>query len=138
MALLNCNCSCKCRCTVAAIIVSVIIGVLAAFFQITGAITVTAAFLWVVFGIAVVYLAALVIAAALERRTEGGGCKCAALNALLVGIVGSVLTAVVLLAFGIVATSVISAILVGVLLFFFTLTVTATACLVRSLSDCAA
>ena len=63
-------------------------------------------------------------------------CSCAALNALLVGILGSILTALVLLGFGIVATSVISAILVGLLLGFLTLTVTASACYVRALTDC--
>ena len=138
MAFLNCNCNERCRCTIVELIVSAIVGVLTAFFQITGTIAVSTAFLWVVFGIAVVYLAALVIASALERRKEDGGCKCAALSALLAGILGTILTALVLLAFGITATSVISAIIVGLLLFFFALTVTATACLVRSLSDCAA
>ena len=53
------------------------------------------------------------------------------LNTLLAGVLG-----VILLAVGIVATSILSAILVGVLLFFFSLTLTSTACLVRSLADC--
>lgn len=51
-----CNCSCRCSCTAVALIVSAILGVLAAFLQITGVITVTTAFLWVALGIAVVYL----------------------------------------------------------------------------------
>lgn len=134
MSLISCNS--RCRCTLAAIIASVIVGVVAAFLQITGVITVAPVFLWVVFGIAVVYLGVLVVATALARRTEAAECVCSALNALLIGILGAILFAVVLLAVGIVATSVLSAILVGILLFFFTLTLASSACLVRSLASC--
>ena len=130
------GCRCKCSCLLAAVIASVILGVVTAFLQITGTITVTPVFLWVVLGIAVVYLGVLVIAAALRSGEEASGCLCAALNALLAGILGTVLFAVVLLAVGIVATSVLSAVLAGVLLFFFSLTLSATACLVRSLASC--
>lgn len=129
-------CNCKCNCTAAALIVSTVIGVLTAFLQITGVITVAPVFLWVVFGIAIGYLAVLAVTAALQRRREQTACTCAGVNGLLAGILGSILLAVVLLAVGIVATSVVSAILVGLLLFFFTLTVTATACYVRTLTDC--
>ena len=134
MSLFGCNC--KCSCTLAAVIVSAIVGVLTAFLQITGVITVTPVFLWVVFGIAVVYLGVLVVSTALARRAEETPCRCTTLTAVLAGILGSILLAVVLLAVGIVATSVLSAILVGILLFFFALTLTGTACLVRSLADC--
>lgn len=134
MALINCNC--RGTCTTAALIAGAIIGVLAAFFQITGVVTVTTAFLWVVFGIAVGYLGVLLIAAALTRHEDRRECTCTALNTLLVGILGAILFAVVLLAVGIVATSVVSAILVGLLLFFFTLTLAGTACCVRCLADC--
>lgn len=134
MSLFGCNC--RCSCTAAALIAGVIVGVIAAFLQITGVITVTAAFLWVVFGIAVVYLGVLAVAAALTRRMQQSQCMCAALNAVLIGILGTVLFALVLLAVGIVATSVVSAILVGLLLLFFTLTLASTACYVKSLSDC--
>ena len=130
------RCDCRCRCTLAAIIISAIIGVLTAFFQITGTIVIAPVFLWVVFGIAVVYLAVLVVASSLAHRTEPCGCVCELLNALLSGILGSILFAAVLLAVGIVATSVISAILVGLLLFFFSLTLTASGCYVRCLADC--
>lgn len=130
------GCRCKCSCLLAAVIASVILGVVAAFLQITGTITITTAFLWVVFGIAVVYLGVLVAAAALAGGEEASECLCNALNALLSGILGTVLFAVVLLAVGIIATSILSAILVGILLFFFSLTLSATACLVRSLAGC--
>ena len=131
------NCGCKLSCNALAVIASIIVGVLTAFLQISGVITVGVVFLWVAFGIAVVYLGVLTIAAALARRAEAcsRGC-CQSLTTVLAGILGTILFAVVLLAVGIVATSVISAILVGLLLFFLTLTLTATACYARCLADC--
>lgn len=134
MALFNCNS--KCNCTLAAVVISVIVGVIAAFLQITGVITVAPVFLWVAFGIAVVYLGVLVVATAVARRTDQCSCKCDTLDALLVGILGTIAFAVVLLAVGIVATSIISAILVGLLLLFLTLTLTSSACFVRCTADC--
>lgn len=130
------GCRCRCSCLLAAVIASVILGVVTAFLQITGMITVTTAFLWVVFGIAVVYLGVLLVAVALTGGEEASECLCATLNALLAGILGTALFAVVLLAVGIVATSILSAVLVGALLFFFSLVLTGTACLVRSLTGC--
>lgn len=130
------TCTFKCSCSAAALIAGVILGVLAAFLQITAVITVTPAFLWVAFGIAVVYLAILVAAAAATGTTGRYACRCPVLNTLLLGILGTLLFAVVLLAVGIVATSVISAILVGLLVLFLTLTLAASACFVRCLSNC--
>ena len=131
-----CCCETKCRCILLSLVAGVILGVVAAFLQITGMITVTPAFLWVVLGIAVVYLAVFVIAGALQSRQGAGECFCDTLDTVLAGILGSALFAVVLLAVGITATSVVSAILVGLLVFFLALTLTATACFVRKLMDC--
>jgi hypothetical protein len=114
----------------------VIIGVVTAFLQITGIITVTPVFLWVVFGIAVGYLAVSLAATALLGRTENASCLCSSVKALLTGILGSILLATVLLAVGIVATSILSAILVGLLLLFFTLTLASSSCLVICLTNC--
>lgn len=127
--------SCSSGCTVIAVVVSLILGVITAFLRITAAITVTPAFLWVLLGIAVVYLAVTLISAALFRR---GCCEdlCSIVNALLAGILGTVLLSVVLLAIEFVATSIIGAVLTGALLFFFFLTVTSTACLVRCFFNC--
>lgn len=130
------NCSCKFSCTAAAFLASLVVGVLAAFFQITAVITVTPAFLWVALGIAVVYLGVLAGAAVLSRRAEHSICTCSALNTVLLAILGTILFAVVLLGVGIVATSVISAILIGLLLFFAALIFTSTACLIRCLFQC--
>ena len=129
------SCNCRCSCTVAAVIASALVGIITAFFQITGVITVLPVFLWVVFGIAVVYLGILT-AAAFAGTNIQSRCRCSVLNSVLIGILGSVLLSVILLAVGIVATSVVSAILVGLLLFFFALTLTASACLIRNLTGC--
>ena len=133
-----CNCKCRCRCTGAALIASAILGVLTAFLQITGVITVTPAFLWVAFGIAVVYLGIQVVAAAQAGCPERSPCRCTAMNALLAGILGTILLSLILLSVGIVATSVVSAIFVGLLLFFLGLTLISTACYVRTVAGCEA
>ena len=128
------TCGRRNNCTILAIIASAIIGVIAALLTITATITVTPAFLWVVFGIAVVYLAVLLMVTSFS----GANCQAirTAINTLLVGILGTVLFAVVLLAITFAATSVLGAIIVGLLLFFFALTITATACLVKAYTEC--
>ncbi len=127
--------SCRPGCTVIAVVTSLIIGIIAAFLRITAVITLAPAFLWVLLGIAVVYLAIILVSAALFRR---GCCDslCSIVNALLAGILGTVLLSIVLLAIEFAATSIIGAILTGALLFFFFLTVTSSACLVRCFFDC--
>lgn len=127
----------KCNCTGLAIISSIILGIIAAVLTFTAVVAVTPAFLWVVFGIAVVYLAVLLLTSAFScigvRR-----CIAAALPALLTGIFGSILTAIVLLAITFAATSVIGAILVGLLIFFLSLIVTVTGCIIKCITGCAA
>lgn len=129
-------CSCKRDCTVLALIASLIIGVVAAFLQITAVITVTPAFLWVVLGIAVVYLAVTLLAATFIQRETACRALCSTVSTLLLGILGTVLFAVILLAVTFAATSVIGAIVVGLLLFFVSLLLTSTACLVNCLINC--
>ncbi|MBQ3155102.1 MAG: hypothetical protein IJB88_07700 [Clostridia bacterium] len=136
MSMFGCDCSCRCSCTLWAIIASAVIGVVAAFLQMAGLINVTPAFLWVLLGIAVVYLAVLVVATAVNQGAAGCGCKCAVLNALLAGILITALFSVVLLAFGVTAGSVVSAILVGLLLIGLSLTLTSSACLVKCFANC--
>ncbi len=127
--------SCSPGCTVFAAVASLIIGIITAFLRITAVITLTPAFLWVLLGIAAVYLAVTLISAALFRR---GCCDslCGIVNTLLAGILGTVLLSIVLLAVEFVATSIIGAVLTGALLFFFFLTVTSTACLARCFFNC--
>lgn len=134
MTLLQCNC--RCRCTTAAIIISLILGIVAAFLQITAVIAIAPLFLGIAFGIAVVYLGLLFLGASIARRREDGECKCPALNTILVGILGTILFSLVLVLIDVAAASVIGAILVGLLVFFFSLIFTATTCLIRTLFEC--
>lgn len=132
----NCGCGCRNNCIALAVIASVIIGVIATVLRITAVITVTPAFLWVLLGIAVVYLLALLIAAPLIRSVGIRGCICTVLPLLLLGILGTVLTAVILLGITFVATSIPGAIITGLLLLFFSLIITSTACLVKCTVGC--
>ena len=127
--------SCSPGCTVIAIVASLIIGIITAFLRITATITLTPAFLWVLLGVAVVYLAVTLISASLFRNVCCGN-LCTIITALLTGILGTVLLSIVLLGIEFAATSVIGAVLAGALLFFFFLAVTSTACLVRCLFNC--
>lgn len=136
MSMFGCNCNFKCNCTAFAVLAGVVIGIIGAFLQITGVITLTPVYLAVALGIAVVYLAVLLGAAAVSGRPSGCRCVCSALNGVLAGLLGTILLSVVLLLVGIVATSVVSAILVGLLLLFFTVAVVSSACFVRYATDC--
>lgn len=128
MAFLNCDC--RCNCAPLAFIASLIIGVVAAFLRITAVITVTPAFLWVLFGVAVGFLAIGVLAGCNNRCDNGCGYN--ALSALLIGALGTVLVAVILLGVTFAATSVVGAIFTGLLLFFFALLLGSAACLIRA------
>ena len=130
------GCNCRCNCTLAAIFISVIAGVLGAFLQITGVITVAPVFLWVIFGIAVAFLALYLLTSFQCDCENLRECECDALNTALAGALGTVLFPLVLIAVGIVATSVTTAILVGLSIGFFSLLLTATACLVRTRFHC--
>ena len=129
-------CNCKCSCSIFSAIASLIIGVIAAFLQITGTITVTTTFLWVVAGVSVAYLGILLLASSIQQQCQRCSCTCTALNTLLIGTLGSIFFAIMLLAIGIVATSIVSAILVGLLVLFFSLMVSSTTCLIQNLFDC--
>ena len=127
------NCSCRFNCTFWAIVASIAVGVVTAFLTIMGMIALTSAFLWVTLGIAVVYLAVGFATAASKQTTE---CCCSPLAAILIGVLGTALLSIVLLAISFPATSVLGAVLAGLLLFFLFLTLTATACYIRCLARC--
>lgn len=132
----TCSCRYKCTCIIAALIAAIIIGVIASFLQITAAITITPAFLWTLFGIGVGLLAVLLLATSEMHNAHVGWCQCTTLNAVLIGLLGTVLFAVVLLGVGIVATSVTSAVLVGLLLFSFSFALSTLACHIRAIANC--
>lgn len=117
------NCDCGFSCTGIALIASIAIGVLAAIFRYIALITVTPAFLWVTFGIAIGLLGI-----SLLRRRDEDACECRAQAPFLVGILGTILTSVILLGISFAATSLIGAIITGALLFFFSYMIISAVC----------
>lgn len=123
-------------CTAWAVIVSLIVGVIAAFLRITATITLSVPALIVAFGIAVAFLGGLLAVSAVSRRIETEGCLCRGINAALVAALLTVLAALVLLAIPFVATSILGAIITGVLAASFALLLTASVCIIRCLTGC--
>ena len=128
------NCYCSNFCRLFSIVSSVIIGFITALLQITGVITITPAFLWVALGIAIVYLAVLILTSPNFRNSQD--CICSNLALITAGILGTALTSLILLAVTFAATSIIGAIIAGALLLFLTLIVTASVCLVKCVANC--
>ena len=127
------NCYCRFNCTFWAIVLSIAIGVITAFLTIMGMIALTSAFLWVTLGIGVGFLA--VSLATVPLNTGIAKC-CSALNSGLLGMLGTILLSIVLLAISFPATSVVGAILAGLLLFFLFLTLFSSACYIKCKSGC--
>lgn len=121
-------------CPLVAIVASIVIGVIVTALTFMATITVTPAFLWVLFGIAVVYL---VLSPILVRNSNPRGCTRSSVPALLTGLLGTILTSVILLGITFAATSFLGAVITGALLGFFTLVVTSTACITKCTAyDC--
>ena len=129
-------CSCRTGCTGLAVAASVLVGIVAALLTVTGNLVLTTAFIWTLFGIAVGFLAVTIVAVSLTQGSCVRECICGVLPTLFAGIFGTVLTAAVLLTIDIAATSVLGAIVTGLLLLFFTLTLTTGACLTKCLAGC--
>ncbi len=119
------------NCVGIAVIISIIVGAITAVLSFAAVITVGTAFLWVAFGIAVVALATLVWIAAFTNCEDVRRCLERVLWALVTGIFGTLLTAVILLAITFAATSVVGAIITGLLLAFLTLILTTSTCFVK-------
>ena len=132
----NFGCTCKSSCIGLAIVASIIIGVITGILSYTAVITITPAFLWVLLGIAVVYLAIIVIATPFFRGRGLRYCICRVVSALLTGILGTILTSIILLGVSFAATSIIGTIIGALLLGFFTLTITSAACLIKCSAGC--
>lgn len=129
-------CNCKCSCALLSGVVSLILGVIAAFLQITGTVAISTMILMGAAIVALVYLGILLLVSAIEQQCQRCSCTCAAVNALLAGALGTILFAVVLLVADIAAASVIGSILTGLLAASFALLVTSSACVIRNLFDC--
>lgn len=123
------NCGCTRDCVFWSLIVSLAVGVLVAFLTVTAVIVLAPIASVVALGYAAVYLALLTI---FRRR---GGC-CRALFAVIIGLLVTILAALVLIAFTFAATSVVGAIVTGVLAAAVTLTLTTSGCYLRCDADC--
>lgn len=130
------NCDTRRDCTLIALVVSTIIGIVTAFLRITGVITIPPIFFWVIFGIAVGLLAITLVAVTSARNIDNCACTEQALGTQLLSILATILLALILLAIEFVTTSVIGAILTGLALLFFSLTLGSTACLIKCLAKC--
>ena len=128
------NCCCRISCTALSLGASIILGIVAALLRITGIITVTPAFLWTVFGIAIVYLAIAFYSSVRAACETARRCICEKSGFLLTGILGTILTSVILLAITFPATSIVGAVITGLLIFFFTLMITTVACIIRCIA----
>lgn len=124
------NCECKKDCTALALIAGIIIGIVTAFLRITGVITVPTEALIAAFGIAAAALALTLLALAIGAPACTR-CISTAVGAILLGALGTLLLAVVLLAIPFEATSIIGAILTGALAGLFSLIFGGIACLIR-------
>jgi len=133
------NFSCGCNrnsCVTLAIFASIILGFVAAILSITATITVTPAFLWVAGGIAILFLAVLLGVSPALQGLGVRGCVCSVLPVLILGILGTVLTSVILLAVSFAATSVIGAIITGALVLFLSLLIITATCLIKCIAGC--
>ena len=129
-------CNCKCACTLFAGVVSLILGILAAFLQITGTLAIGTMTLMAAAIAALVYLGGLLLVSSVQQQCSRCSCTCAAVNTMLAGALGTILFSAVLLLAAFAATSVLGAILTGLLVASFTLLVAGTACVVRNLFRC--
>lgn len=132
----NANCNCRNFCSLFAIILSLVVGIVTAMLTFMAVITVTPAFLWVLFGIATLYLLVAPVLLSFVRSCDTRDCVCALLPNLLTGLVGTILTSLVLLAVTFAATSILGALVTGALLAFFTLVITSNACLASCTASC--
>jgi hypothetical protein len=130
------GCGNRIPCVIGAFIASVIVGVAAAFLSFAAIITVTPVFYWVTLGIAVVFLAIYLIISGQIKRNLSCSDYCAKITSVLIGILGSILSSLILLAVSPAAISILGAILIGFLIFFLSLLFTSTACLINCGYDC--
>ena len=123
----NSKCSGCFDCSIFALVVSIIIGVISAILVGTGTIVVESYFLYGAVITALVYLAALVLAGSIGT----GLCNCgsSSVTYVLVGILGTILLAGILLA-AVIPVGLFGSLLSGVLVFFISLMLSSVACLV--------
>ncbi len=118
-------------CTAIAVVAALIIGTVTAILRFAAVITVAPAFFWVTFGIAVLYLAVVLGAALYGKHSNRDCCLCRNRALFTLGVLGTILASLILLAVDFAATSVAGAIITGVLLAFFTLLIASAVCITK-------
>ena len=116
-----------------AVLASIVIGVIAGILRYMAIITLTPAFLWVIFGIATVTLGLLVAIVTLRRLDL---CSIPTIFTAIIGILGTILFSIILLGITFAATSVIGAIISGLAVGFFALIITALSCFIKRSITC--
>ena len=122
------NNECTPCCGTISIIASIIIGILTLIFSAIGTIFITKTFSWVLFTIAIVYLAVLFITSHMTRKT---GCICFNSGKLLTGILGTILFSAIIMVLNFVEFTYMGALIPSLAIFFFSLMITQTACIVK-------
>ena len=130
------NCNRRIECAFLSIAASIIVGIVAAIAQFTALITLTPVFYVVAFGIAVLFLLVLLALSPVLDKTACRGCCNSNVKLATIGILGTIVTAIILIAVSFAATSVLGAIVVGLLAAFFTLMITSSVCAVNCASAC--
>ena len=130
-------CSCKntCECSFVAVVVSFIVGIVAAFLNFSATIAVPSFVLWIFFGVALIFLALALFSAHFVCGKEIKGCICSTLKAFFAGIFGTVLFALILVLVDL-AAGLLASVITGLLFAAFALTITSAACLIRCLLNC--
>lgn len=122
-------------CTIAAIIVSTIVGIVFAFTLISGGVVIDPIYVSVALGVGLVYLAATLIAVAIASLRFRGMGASSELIALIIGILGTIIFSIVVYLVGVTAVTVGLAVLVGFLGAFFALMITSTICFIKYLAN---
>ena len=130
------NCNYRVECAFLAIAASIVVGIVAAIAQFTAIITLSTVFYIVAFGIAVLFLGVLLALSPVLYRVACQSCCNSNVKLTTIGILGTIVTSIILIAVGFAATSVLGAIFVGLLAAFFTLIVTSIICAINCAATC--
>lgn len=131
----NYNCKCKVDCLGLAVLSSVVIGIIAGFLTSTGLLTLPTMLLAALGVTALISLGLLLVLTA-SGSARVLRCICDAINLLLTGILGTILTTAIFLFIDIAVMSVVGSIISGFMFLFFSLLVTVTACIIRCIAHC--
>lgn len=132
----NSNCNSRVDCAFLSIAAAVIVGLVAAIAQFTAIVTFTTVFYIVAFGVAVLFLAILLALVPTLYKVSCQSCCISNIKLTTLGILGTIVTSIILIAVGFAATSVLGAIFVGLLAAFFTLMVTSIVCTINCAGEC--